>query len=714
MIDSKVQSIIRSISSTSNGNFLETITLALADAIDADYVFIANLNDSHTIATTSTVSANGAVADNFSYELKNTPCEYLSHNEVCVHFNDVQSIYPSDQLLIDMGISAYVGIPLINHQDLANAILVALFKKPITSSKETESLFLLFSGLIHKELEKNLYGDKLSLANKVIEQSQSGIIICNSKVEIIYTNRAFTEITGFTNQEVLGCNPSVLSSGKHDLKFYQSMWHELHTKGHWEGEIIDKRKNGESFPDWLTINTLTNEKQEITHYVSNFYDITERKNSEKTISFQANYNALTHLPNRLLFNKILKTNIKELAADKQLGIFLIDIDLFKDVNDFYGHQFGDELLKNIANRLSSAIPENDTVAHFGADNFAVIANNITSSEQATNYANTVMAVFDTAFIVSNITIKCSISCGAVCHPNNWPDLDSFEMAEKAMYQAKEEGRNTLRFFTEDFHQASSRRIEIRNKLSEAINGNCLDVFYQPIYCTQKRKITKCEALVRWKSDNQWITPFEFIPIAEEFGLIVGIGEIVLRKSCEYLKQLKSLGFNDLVISVNRSIYEFPVNERDNNNWIDTITAHGLTANDICFELTESVLAPDKSNNLTLLRHLQKSGSTIALDDFGTGYSSLSYLRRFPIDYLKIDQSFVKDMTENFDDKIIVSTIVAMAKTLKIKIIAEGAETREQVEMLSSLGCDYIQGYHFSKPLPEPEFTQYLTDFNIEN
>lgn len=713
MIDSKVEGIVRRISNAENGNFLETITLCLADAIDADTVFIANLNDSRTVATTLAVSADGVLADNFSYELKNSPCEIVSNNDICVHCKEVQSIYPDDLLLIDMGINAYIGIPLINNQEQTNSILVALFKTPLASTKEVESLFLLFSGLIQKELEKNLYLDKLSLANKVIEQSQSGVIICNSKVEIIYTNQAFTKITGYQNHEVLGSNPNILSSHEHEIEFYQAMWHDLHTKGHWEGEVIDKRKNGELFPDWLTISALTNEQGQITHYVSNFYDITERKDSEKIISFQANYSALTHLPNKLLFDKLLGTAIQELPADRQLAIFLIDIDLFKDVNDFYGHQFGDELLKKIAARLSSVINADDTVAHLGADEFAVIAKNIAAQEQANDYATTLMAAFDSPFIINNITLKCSISCGAVCHPNNWAGLDSFEMAEKAMYQAKDEGRNTLCFFSEEFHQASSRRIELKNKLSEAISCNSLEVFYQPIFSTQERKITKCEALVRWQDGDQWITPFEFIPIAEEFGLITDIGKIVLRKSCEFLKQLKSAGFNDLVISVNRSIYEFPVNERDNNQWIDIITSCGLTPNDICFELTESVLAPEKSNNLTLLKHLQQSGSTIALDDFGTGYSSLSYLRRFPIDFLKIDQSFVKEMTENSDDKIIVSTIIAMAQTLNIKIIAEGAETLEQVDMLSSLGCDYIQGYHFSKPLPPSSFTQYLTDFNLD-
>jgi EAL domain-containing protein (putative c-di-GMP-specific phosphodiesterase class I) len=283
-----------------------------------------------------------------------------------------------------------------------------------------------------------------------------------------------------------------------------------------------------------------------------------------------------------------------------------------------------------------------------------------------------------------------------------------------MYAAKERGKNGYWFFSETLNKASMRRIELKNKLVNAISNNALDVFYQPIYCTKNKAFTKCEALVRWHDGDQWITPYEFIPVAEEFGLITDIGRIVLNKACQFSKELKANGFSDLTVSVNRSAYEFPVNETDNNQWIDIIASYGLMPSDFCFELTESVLAPDKSNYLPMLQHLQKNGSTIALDDFGTGYSSLSYLRRFPVDFLKIDQSFVQEMTDNLDDKIIVSTIIAMAKTLNIKIIAEGAETMDQVSALTNLGCDYIQGYHFSKPLPPANFIQYISHFNNDN
>ncbi|WP_339673473.1 EAL domain-containing protein [Dasania marina] len=710
MTESKIHDVIRSISNVNNGDFLENITCALARVIDADYVFIANLDDDKETVKTLTFCADGQIAGNISYPLKSSPCEKAICGEMCIVSENVRLSYPDDKLLVEMGIDAYAGMPLIDSQGQTKAILVAMFETPLSSSKDAESLFLLFSGLICKELEKNSYVDKLSLAKKVMEQSKSGVIVCNSDAEIIYTNQAFSNITGYSQQEVLGSNPNVLSSGKQGSSFYESMWDEILTKGYWEGEVIDKRKNGELFPNWLMISALTNEKLETTHYVSNFYDITDRKYAEKTIAFQANYNALTHFPNKFLFEKLLQASIDELSDDRKLAVLLVDIDFFKDINDFYGHRFGDELLKEVAKRISLVISPGDTLAHFGSDDFAIIVNNIASQEQVDEYVNIVMESFADPFVINDINVKSTISCGAVCYPNSWPELDVFEMAEKAMYRAKGKGRNRSCFFSEVFHKNSMRRTELKNKLINVISNNGLDVFYQPIFCTKSKRVTKCEALVRWRDGDQWITPFEFIPIAEEFGLITDIGKIVLNKACEFLRELKDIGFTDLVVSVNRSVYEFPVNDADNNQWVDVITSYGLMPSDFCFELTESVLAPDKSNSLTMLRNLQYHGSTIALDDFGTGYSSLSYLRRFPIDFLKIDQSFVKEMTGNFDDKIIVSTIIAMAKTLNIKIIAEGAETLDQVRALTNLGCDYIQGYHFSKPLPPVNFIKYITNF----
>ena len=707
MNDSIIQDIIRSISKANNGLVLENISLSLARATDANCVFIADLDLDKAVAKTFALCINGSVSDNITYEIKHSPCRNVFSGDICVITENVQSHYPHDALLVDMGIQAYVGMPLLDGDGKVTAILVALFEKPISSSKNTEALFLLFSELIRNEFEKNTYMNKLSVFNKFFEQTKSGVMICNSDVEIVYTNQAFTDITGYTAQEVLGTNPRILSSGKQDVLFYQNMWDKLLSEGQWQGEIIDRRKNGELFPDWLTISTLTNDKGDVTHYVSNFYDISDRKSAQRKIDFQANYDFLTHLPNKHLFNKTLQANINDLSANSKLAVFLIDIDLFKDINDFYGHRFGDELLKDVTKRLSSIIKPVDTLAHFGSDDFAIIAADISSQAHAEIYIEHVMESFAVPFLINDIDIKTSISCGAVCYPNKWPDIDIFEMAEKAMYEAKAKGRNRICFFSDELHKASRRRIELSNKLTNAISHNALDVFYQPIYCTKKKCFNKCEALVRWKDAEQWITPFEFIPIAEEFGLISDIGKFVLNKACEFLRELKTLGFDDMVISVNRSIFEFPVNEIDNNQWIDIIRSYGLKPSDICFELTESVLAPEHSNNLTMLKNLQENGSTVALDDFGTGYSPLSYLRRFPIDFLKIDRSFVKEMTDNVEDKIIVSTIIAMAKTLNIKIIAEGAETLAQVNELTNLACDYIQGYHFSKPLPATEFIHFM-------
>ncbi|WP_114325298.1 putative bifunctional diguanylate cyclase/phosphodiesterase [Candidatus Colwellia aromaticivorans] len=279
-----------------------------------------------------------------------------------------------------------------------------------------------------------------------------------------------------------------------------------------------------------------------------------------------------------------------------------------------------------------------------------------------------------------------------------------------MVHAKDDGRNSFNYFTQDMQQNVQRQLFLKKALSAALTSNLLSVAFQPIVSITEQKINKFEALVRWKNEGQWISPEEFIPIAEEFSLIRPLGEFVLNEACRQLKILKSQGFNDIVFNINRSVYEIPLNKSENGQWLMVIEQHGLKPSDICFELTESALAPDKRNNERLFNQLRVAGCTIALDYFGTGYSSLSYLRRIPVDYIKIDKSFIRGMSTNEGDNVLVSTIIVMSKSLGKKVVTEGVETKEQLQQLTELGCDCIQGYYFSKPLPSEHLVNYLTDY----
>jgi len=389
----------------------------------------------------------------------------------------------------------------------------------------------------------------------------------------------------------------------------------------------------------------------------------------------------------------------------------MDLDLFKEINDVHGHDFGDELLIKASNRLRSLTKSTDIVARISGDGFAILLNNVVNDEIIDNIITRIFSGFSESFIIHNISIRCTLSMGVVFFRGDSDDASRLiKKAEHAMFHAKDNGRNSFSYFTQDMQNNVQRQLFLKKALSSALNYNELSVVFQPIVSIKEQQINKFEALVRWKNQGEWVSPEEFIPIAEEFSLIRALGEFVLDEACRQLKALKSQGFNNIVFNVNRSVYEIPLNKSENDHWLIAIEQHGLKPHDICFELTESALAPDKRNNERLFNQLRAAGCTIALDDFGTGYSSLSYLRRIPVDYIKIDKSFIKDMSTNKEDNILVSTIIAMSKSLGKKVVAEGVETKEQLHQLTELGCDYIQGYYFSKPLPSKSLVSFLTDF----
>ncbi|MCO4798702.1 MAG: EAL domain-containing protein [Colwelliaceae bacterium] len=715
MVEEKVKSIIDSLSHAVTDNFIETISLSLANVIKADFVFVAKLNPEHSLATTISVASQGKVLENFSYDLKSTPCENTSNGEVCTHIYGTQEAYPDDQLLIDMDIAGYVGIPLKDSQDHTDSILVALFHKPIKDVNEVTSLFLLFSGMIKKEMEKQKLITELNIRNEVIEESKEAILVCNKNLKITSVNKAFTKITGYSFKEVEDENPNILSAGIHEKSFFKKMWKSIETTGGWSGEIWNKKKNGDIFPEWLSINSITDENNDVAYYVAFFFDITKRKESEAKIFKQANYDLLTGIANRFLFlDKLSLAILSTKRNQSKSAILYLDLDLFKEVNDIYGQELGDKLLIKTSERLQSYVTETDCVARITGDGFAILLNNIESSEVIDNLVTRILIGFSKPFSVDDIFLHCTLSIGITTFDNDTESASGIlKKAESAMYHAKDNGRNSFSYFTQDMQNIVRHKLSLKKQLSNALKNRSLSVVFQPIISISEKKVSKFEALVRWNNDGEWISPVEFIPIAEEFSLIKQLGEYVLSEACQQLKKLKAQGFNDIVFNINRSVYEIPLNKSENDQWLVMINLYGLSPTDICFELTESALAPDKRNNEILFNQLRESGCTIALDDFGTGYSSLSYIRRIPLDYLKIDKSFIYDMSTNQDDNILVSTIIAMSKALGKKVVAEGVETREQLHELTELGCDYAQGYYFAKPMNSEEMQSYLTNFKYD-
>lgn len=709
MTEDKIRIIIHQLSNLEHTNFANNVCIGLAKAIEADFVFIANLNSDKTIATTTALADQHKILDNFCYPLRCTPCNEVSKGGICSLAKDAQYLYPDDKLLVQMDISGYIGIPLQNSNNDTTAILVALFHRPIANTKSIESLFLLFSGLIKKDIETQDYIKRLDLSDHIIDESKEAIFICNKKNQIVRINEAFTKTTGYSLDDVDGKNPKILNSGKHSQEFYEQMWSDIQDDGGWSGEIWNKRKNNEVFPELLTISVIHNEAGEISHYVGSFFDISERVNAKKKIYQQANFDHLTGLANRFFFMETLTKNIESSKeSNSQAAIYMMDLDLFKEINDLFGEKFGDELLIQTAERLQSLIEETDVAARISGDGFALMVNSVSDNADIMNLANKIMLAFREPFYIQQTSIDCRLSIGITHLSEQTKDASSLlKEAEHAMYHVKNNGRDSYSYFTSNMQDEVLLRIELKNDLQNAINDKQLHLVYQPIVSTKNLLTAKFEVLVRWDNKGKSISPEIFIPLAEEFMLIKDIGKFVLQESCAQLKDLKSKGFENIVFNINRSVYEIPFNERDNDQWLSTIHEHRLVPSDICFELTESALASGRSNNERLLKHLQNAGCTIALDDFGTGYSSLSYLRRFPIDVIKIDRSFINDMTLSRDAHILVSTIISMAKALGKTVVAEGVETPEQLNQLIELDCDFIQGYYFSKPMPAQEIIPYL-------
>ncbi|TPH16455.1 putative bifunctional diguanylate cyclase/phosphodiesterase [Litorilituus lipolyticus] len=713
MVEEKVKSIIDSLSHSVSDKFTDTICLSLAEVIKADIIFIASINEDATEATTVSLASQGQIQENFTYLLKHTPCENVSTGGVCSYTENCQKAYPDDQLLVDLNITGYVGVPLKAENGKTDAILVALYHKVIESEKEVTSLFLLFSGMIKKEMEKQALFNELATRNRIIEVSKEAIVVCDKNAKIISVNKAFTDILGYSFREVEGENPKIFSSGEHGKEFYSAMWNEIKETGSWSGEIWNKKKSGEVFPEWLSINTICDADNNITNYVAFFFDISKSKAAETKIYKQANFDLLTGIANRFLFLETLAQSLHLVeSSHKSLAVLHMDLDLFKEINDIYGHDLGDKLLIESSKRLKNHIKKTDCIARISGDSFAILLNELDAVENVEAIVERILLAFSNPFVFDDVSLTCTLSIGiAICSAESENEGSILKKAETAMYHAKDSGRNSYSFFTQKMQNIARRKLMLKSQLALAIENKELSVVYQPIISIGEQKVRKFEALIRWNNFGEWISPEEFVGIAEEFSLIKPLGSFVLTQACLELKKLKSQGFTDIIINVNRSVFEIPLNKSENDLWLNTIAEHDLQPQDICFELTESALAPDKRNNEVLFNQLRSAGCTIALDDFGTGYSSLSYLRRIPIDFIKIDRAFISDMSENQSDNILVSTIIAMSKALGKKVVAEGVETLEQLNLLSDLGCDYIQGYYFSKPLPSAELASYLTDFS---
>lgn len=547
--------------------------------------------------------------------------------------------------------------------------------------------------------------DERQLASIVFQKSKEAMLICDESASIIGINPAFTEITGYTEKEVYGKNPKILSSGKNGKQFYKAMWKDINETGHWHGEVWNKRKNGEEYAERLTLDTIRNEKGEVYRYIALFSDITESKKTEKLVWAQANYDPLTKLPNRQMLNKQLQLDINKAQETQQkLALLSLGLDKFKEINDALGHTFGDLLLCEAAKRILACVQKQGIVARLNGDEFGIILPELADLQSVDRIAQDITETVSKPFFLSEEKVFISVSTGISIYPDDATGQDELlKNSGQAMQAAKELGRNRFNFFTKSMQKFALRRLHLLNDLRSALAESQFEVYYQPIVDISTGKILKAEALLRWKYPKDgMISPADFIPLAEESGLIIEIGDWVFKQAVQQYKSLQDKYEVDIQISVNKSPVQFQA-AIDHSGWITYIEEQGLTGKSIVIEITEGLLMKNHSTIIKQFTQFHDANIQVSMDDFGTGYSSLSYLKKFNIDYLKIDQSFTRNLTPKADDLALSEAIIVMAHKLKMQVIAEGIETEEQRQLLIAAGCDYGQGYLFSKPVPAAEF-----------
>ncbi|HVJ35715.1 MAG TPA: EAL domain-containing protein [Terriglobia bacterium] len=551
---------------------------------------------------------------------------------------------------------------------------------------------------------------RLRQAAAVFTSTQEGVVITNSRAQIIAVNPAFCRITGYQEQELVGQNMRILQSGRQDINFYRALWSSIAEHGYWQGEIWNRRKGGEIYAELLTISSVRDESGQLTSYVGTFTDITKIKQSQSALEHFAHHDPLTDLPNRLLLVSRLDHAISQARRHRQKGaILLLDLDHFKNINDSLGHPAGDELLLAVTKRLQHRLRESDTLARLGGDEFVVMLEEISDPQSAALVAQSLLDEFTEPFQLARTQeVYIGTSIGISIFPDDSDKASELiQHADAALYQAKTDGRGLYRFYTSGMTDAALGRLAVERNLRRALERDEFILHYQPLVSLASGQIRGVEALVRWLRPGEGlIPPAQFIPVAEETGIIVPLGEKILRLACTQMKAWLDQGIEIDTLAVNLSPRQFR-HDGLAQEVTDVLRDTALPAHYLELEITEGTLLGDTTENDQKLAKLKSLGLRIAIDDFGTGYSSLAYLKRMPINKLKIDRSFVHDIPQDVADREIAATIIAVAKILRLEVLAEGVETQAQAEFLRNLGCDTAQGNFFGAPLPADQLTAKL-------
>jgi len=579
-------------------------------------------------------------------------------------------------------------------------IPVALVNVPLREEGEIGAVTVFRDMSEAREREK-----ELRLAATVFENSPYGIVVTDRDAHILDVNPAFCTITGYAEGEVIGQNPRLLQSGMQGTGFYSKMWQSLEKNGYWKGELRNRRKSGEIYPEWMHIRAVRDGKGTVSHYVGIFSDITEYEQAARQLDYLSNYDTLTGLPNRVLFqDRLMRAIDQSQRQDSLLALLFLDLDHFKSINDSLGHAIGDKLLKAVAQRLQAHVGALDTLSRHSGDQFAVLLDGIASVAEIASKSRDLLESLAPPFHIDGHEIFTSACVGVAICPLDGSDAETLLIsADTAMFRAKEAGQNSLQFFSADMTERVQEAMRMGNALRHAVKNGELTLHYQPQLDLGSYRIVGVEALLRWNSPELGaVSPARFIPLAEKTGLIVPIGAWVLNAACKQNKAWQDAGLPPMRVAVNLSALQF-----HKGDLIETVrnalAESGLEARYLELEITEGTLMDDIEETIAILNVLRKMGCEVAIDDFGTGYSSLSYLKRFPVDTLKIDQSFVRGLGSDADDSAVGDAVIGLGTSLGLKLVAEGVEDQVQLSALAARTERIaVQGYYFYRPMPAGE------------
>lgn len=589
---------------------------------------------------------------------------------------------------------------------------VMVYAVPIESPDAPPSLIVTFFNMSGIEN----YQHDAELLDAAVEMIEEAVVITDAKNRILRVNKAFQKLTGYAIEELEGKNPSFLSSGITSRKTYQQLWHQLLSVGHWSGEIWDRRKDGSTYPKWLSATAIQNKDGVIINFIGVFTDISKEKETEKIIDSIVHYDVLTQLPNRIYIKEQLMLMAPSIeSSHHKSALLLVGLDRFKLINDSMGHTVGDRIIIESAERIRRIIRKNDIVARLGGDEFLVVLPIVETISDATDVAKKILEAFIPPYLISDQELYISASIGINFFPSNDETIDTaIQHAESAMYAAKQHGGKNFELFNPLLNEAVIRRMMIENDLQRAIANEEFHLVFQPQIDPHSGNIKGVEALIRWTHPVKGlISPIEFIPIAEETGLILQLGMWIIRDAMATLKRWLNQGLGPIRMAINISARQFT-----HPDFVGIIRKaleeFQIPAHLIELEVTESAVMEDPSHAIQICEELQEDGIEFAIDDFGTGYSSLGYLKLFPVKRLKIDKTFVDDIGIDTDSSTLAEIIIALAKSMKLEVIAEGVETVEQLSFLKALGCNLIQGYFFSPPQDEATIISYLIDRPFED